>query len=148
MEAPAMAHRHHLAAAPLDVALVFTKAWSTHDLATAASYVAEDIVFDGPLQQTTGAKAYLEGLAALSEQVTGLLLIAAFGDADKALLMYDLSTSTHGTLSCAKCLTIGSDGKIRRDKLVFDSARMRPPSHGPAAVLAPADTPAAQMLGR
>ena len=145
-----MPTNHNLAASPLEVALAFTKAWSTHDLATAASYVADDIVFDGPLQQSTGAKAYFEGLAKLSEQVTGLLLIAAYGDADKALLMYDLSTTSFGTLSCAKCLTISHDGKIQRDKLVLDSAKMRQPGHGPAAapVLAPAATPAAQLLGQ
>ena len=139
-----MSQKQSLSAAPLDVALAFTKAWTSHDLATAATYIADDIVFDGPLQQSTGAKVYFDGLAKLSEGVTGILLIAAFGDADKALLMYDLSTTLYGTLSCAKCLTV-TDGKIRRDKLVFDSHRMRQPAAA-HEVLAPASAPVASTL--
>ncbi|MER9294555.1 nuclear transport factor 2 family protein [Mesorhizobium sp. M0510] len=33
---------------PLDIATAFTRAWTGHDLEKAASYVAEDVVFDGP----------------------------------------------------------------------------------------------------
>lgn len=40
--------------APLDIATAFTKAWTGHDLEKAASYVADDVVFDGPMQQSTG----------------------------------------------------------------------------------------------
>ncbi|RWO98997.1 nuclear transport factor 2 family protein [Mesorhizobium sp.] len=90
--------------APLDIATAFTKAWTSHDLEKAASLVADDVVFDGPMQQSTG-------------------MIAAFGDDHQALLMYDLVTKSSGALSCAKHLTI-SDGKIHSDKLTFDSKKL------------------------
>jgi ketosteroid isomerase-like protein len=111
-------------AAPLDIAIAFTKAWTSGDLKTAATYIAEDVVFDGPMQHSTGAEPYLKGLTGLARDVTGLHIIAAFGDADQALLMYDLATRSAGTLTCAKHLTI-RDGRIQRDQLTFDSHQIR-----------------------
>jgi len=111
-------------ATPLDIALAFTRAWASHDLDAASRYVANDIVFDGPLAQTTGAKPYLEGLTKLAGTVTDLEMIAAHGSDREALLMYDLHTGLYGTLTCAKCLTV-RDGKIVHDKLTFDSYKIR-----------------------
>ncbi|MER8828814.1 nuclear transport factor 2 family protein [Mesorhizobium sp. M0938] len=109
--------------APLDIAIAFTKAWTSHDLEKAATYVADDVVFDGPMQQSTGKDPYLKGLTKLSQDVSGVRLIAAFGDDSQALLMYDLLTDSSGALSCAKHLST-SDGKIRRDKLTFDTKQL------------------------
>ncbi|ESY70563.1 MULTISPECIES: nuclear transport factor 2 family protein [Mesorhizobium] len=109
--------------APLDIATAFTTAWTSHDLEKAASYVAEDVVFDGPMQKSTGKEPYLKGLTKLSQDVTGVRMIAAFGDDRQALLMYDLMTKSSGALSCAKHLTV-SDGKIHSDKLTFDSKKL------------------------
>ncbi|MEP6567563.1 MAG: nuclear transport factor 2 family protein [Mesorhizobium sp.] len=109
--------------APLDIATAFTKAWTSRDLEAAAKYVADDVVFDGPMQQSTGKDPYLKGLTKLSQDVTGVRMIAAFGDESQALLMYDLLTDSSGALSCAKHLTI-SGGKIRRDKLTFDTKQL------------------------
>lgn len=113
-------------AKPVDVALEFTRAWTSKDLATAATYVSDEVVFDGPLQQSTGKAPYLEGLTKLSEAVERLETIAAFGDEEKALLMYHLYTGPFGKLTCAKCLVI-RDGKIERDILAFDSHKVRNP---------------------
>jgi len=109
---------------PLDVALSFTRAWTGKDMGTARSLVADEVVFDGPMQQSTGAGPYFEGLEKLAESVTGVEIIASFGDEEKALVMYDLKTKAWGTLTCAKCFTI-SDGKIVKDQLTFDSYKIR-----------------------
>ena len=109
---------------PLDVAIALTKAWTSRDMTTAARYVDENVVFDGPMQQSKGAKPYLDGLTRLGNEVTDLQLIAAFGDDEQALLMYDLVTTSYGTLTCAKYLLV-KDGKVRHDKLTFDSNKIR-----------------------
>ena len=109
---------------PLDVALAFTEAWTGHHLQKAATYVAEDVVFEGPLQQSTGTGPYLKGLLGLAREVTGFRMIAAFGDTEQALLMYDLHTRAYGTLTCSKHLTV-LGGKIVRDQLTFDSHLIR-----------------------
>jgi hypothetical protein len=111
---------------PLDVANAFTRAWTSGDLEAAASYVADDVVFDGPLQKSTGAKPYLDGLTKLAHDVTGVRMIAEFGNDSEALVMYDLLTGPYGKLTCAKHLTV-RDGKITRDQLTFDSFKIRNP---------------------
>ena len=109
---------------PLDIAETFTRAWTGGDIEKAAAFVADDVVFDGPLQKSTGKKPYVEGLTKLAAGVKGVKIIAAFGDETQALLMYDLSTGPYGILTCAKHLTI-KDGKITRDQLAFDSFPIR-----------------------
>ena len=50
-----------LEALPLEIAIAFTQAWTGHGVPKAAEYVSEDVVFEGPLGQTTGSAAYLKG---------------------------------------------------------------------------------------
>jgi hypothetical protein len=109
---------------PIDVATAFTKAWTSGKLDEAASYVADDVVFDGPMQKSTGKKPYVEGLSKLAAEISGVRIIAAYGDDSHALLMYGLLTGRYGTLTCAKHLTF-RDGKIERDQLAFDSFKIR-----------------------
>jgi hypothetical protein len=109
---------------PLHVALAFTEAWTSHDLKTAAGYVADDVVFDGPLGHTTTLKDYLDGITNLAKSVTSARILAAYGDAQQALIMYELATNPFGTLRCAKLLQV-RDGRIVSDKLAFDSHLIR-----------------------
>jgi hypothetical protein len=109
---------------PLEIALAFTKAWTHHNLEEAAKYVAEDVVFDGPMQQSSGSEAYLEGLTRLSGDVTNYALIAAYGDQKEALMMYELTMSSGVVLTCAKHLVI-QGGTIRHDTLTFDSKKLK-----------------------
>jgi hypothetical protein len=108
---------------PLEVAVAFTKAWTSHDVEEAAKYVAKDVVFDGPMQQSKGSEAYVKGLTKLSEGVSKYKLIDAFGDEKHVLMMYDLTMVPGVVLTCAKYLAI-SAGKIHRDKLTFDSKKL------------------------
>ena len=45
---------------PVAIARTFTEAWTAHDLDTVASYLADDVVFDGPASRSVGADAYLK----------------------------------------------------------------------------------------
>jgi hypothetical protein len=108
-------------ATSLDVALAFTKAWTSRDMDTAAGFVADDVVFDGP---SKGAKPYLDRLHKLAHSITEVEMIAAYGKDDQALIMYDLHTGHDGTLTFVKCLTV-QDGKIVCDKLTSDSFKIR-----------------------
>ena len=108
------------------IARAFTEAWTSGHFDTAAQYVTDDVVFDGPMGHTDGKVAYIEGLKGLSRFVglTGVNVLAAFGDDTQALIMYELLTSNFGNLLCAKLLTF-RDGEIARDRLTFDSNRVR-----------------------
>lgn len=108
------------------IARAFTEAWTSGDMGTAARYVADDIVFDGPLGHTNGKPAYLQGLTCIGEAVAlrGVRVLAAYGDDTQALIMYDLLSDRFGPMTCAKLFTF-HDGKIARDRLTFDSHSIR-----------------------
>jgi hypothetical protein len=109
---------------PVDVAIAFTEAWTSRDMTTAASYVAEDVAFEGPLTQNDGRHAFMEGLSQFAQVVTGCEILAAVGDDERAIIMYELTTGPFGTLRAAEDLVI-SGGKIGHDTLVFDTYEVR-----------------------
>jgi SnoaL-like domain len=121
---------------PVAIACAFTEAWTSHDMDTAASYLAEDVELDGPTNHRTGVKAYMEGLRPFARAVTGMRMVAAFGDDAQALIMYEVTTGPFGTLTCAEHLTI-RDGKIQTDKLTFDTYETRKAAAGQAPPTAP-----------
>lgn len=99
-------------------------AYTRHDIAAATSYLAEDLVFDGPFAHCTSAQAFIPGLTGWAENVTGLRMIAAFGDNEQALVMYDVITAPYGTLSSASHVIV-RNGKIQTETLVFDTTAVR-----------------------
>lgn len=111
-------------ATPLAVAIAFTEAWTRHDMTTAAGYLADDVVFDGPFAHLTGATAYIEGLTAFAQGVTGMRIVAALGDDDQSLIMYEVTNSRFGALRCAEHLTV-KEGRIETDLLTFDTDPVR-----------------------
>lgn len=121
---------------PLAIGLAFTQAWTSHDMDTAAGYIAKDVVFDGPMNHLTGDKAYMEVLARFASTVTGLKILAAFGDDQQALIMYEVTTAPFGPIPSAELLTI-KDGKIQADRLIFDASKLRQ-----AATTQPQSSPA------
>ena len=114
----------HDHADPVDVAIAFTEAWTSHDMTTAAGYVAEDVVFEGPMTQSAGIDPFMDGLGRFADSVTGLEVLTALGTDERAMIMYDLTTGPLGMLRAAEELVI-SEGKITRDTLVFDTHKVR-----------------------
>jgi hypothetical protein len=86
--------------------------------------VAEDVVFDGPIQHSTGIEPYMEGLIYFAQYVTGTRIVAAFGDDTQALIMHDVTTAPFGVLTFAELLTV-TGGKIHTHKLTFDTYEVR-----------------------
>ncbi|MDQ3929174.1 MAG: nuclear transport factor 2 family protein [Chloroflexota bacterium] len=109
---------------PAAIAVAFTQAWTNHDMENAARYLTKDVTFHGPLQQSNGIEEYLTGLAAFARAVTGMRVLAALGDDEQALIMYEVTTGPFGTLTCAEHLTF-RNGKIVADRLTFDTYAVR-----------------------
>jgi ketosteroid isomerase-like protein len=92
------------------LARAFTKAWTGHDMTTAATYVAEDATFDSPAFRLVGKQAYLDALDAFARTVTDARIRAVFGDESQALIMYEATVGGH-ILTCTELLTF-RDGKV------------------------------------
>jgi hypothetical protein len=105
--------------AALQIALAYYQAWTSHDFDRAMTYVAEDIVCQGPAGRLEGAEAFRGFMGPFVQIVTGADLIAAFGDDKTALLMYDADTVPVRDAPGAEFVTV-TDGKISQIKIIFD----------------------------
>ena len=103
----------------LRVALAYHRAWTTGDLDLAMSHLAGDVVCDAPAGRIEGLAAYRAFLAPFAGMLISATLIAAFGDQEKALLMYDTRTTLVPSGPGAECVTV-RDGRIRYNRFIFD----------------------------
>jgi hypothetical protein len=105
----------------LRTALAYYQAWTSHDVDKAMSYIADDIICDAPAGRLEGAAAYRAFMGPFVQIVTGSEMIAAFGDEETALIMYDTETVPVKSAPGAECVTV-KDGKITYNRFVFDRA--------------------------
>jgi len=105
----------------LGVALAYYQAWSNKDLDLALSYVANDVVCDAPAGRIVGMDAYREFLAPFVQMLINSQMIAAFGDEERALVMYNTQTALVDNAPGAECVTV-QDGKITYSRFIFDRA--------------------------
>lgn len=99
--------------------LAYFQAWTSHDLDKAMSYIADDIICDAPAGRLEGAAAYRAFMGPFAQIVTGSEMIAAFGDEQTALIMYDTETVPVRSAPGAECVTV-TDGKITYNRFIFD----------------------------
>ena len=105
----------------LQTALAYYQAWTSHDLEKAMSYIANDIVCDAPAGRLQGAEAYRGFMGPFVQSLTGSTMIAAFGDDETALVMYDTETVPVKSAPGAECVTV-RNGKITYSRFIFDRA--------------------------
>jgi hypothetical protein len=105
----------------LQTALAYYQAWTSHDLDTAMSYIADDIVCDAPAGRLEGAEVYRGFMGKFVQILTGSTMIAAFGDDETAMVMYDIETVPVKSAPGAECVTV-KDSKITYSRFVFDRA--------------------------
>ncbi|MGH3234144.1 MAG: nuclear transport factor 2 family protein, partial [Streptosporangiaceae bacterium] len=72
----------------LATALAYHQAWTSKDIDRAMGHVADEIVCEAPGRRVAGAAAYRQFLAGFAQQLTGVEVIASFGDDRTAVLMY------------------------------------------------------------
>ena len=105
----------------LRTALAYYQAWTSHDLDRAMSYVADEIVCDAPAGRLEGAGAYRAFMGPFVQILRESRLIAAFGDDQTAMIMYETRTVPVPSAPGAECLTV-TDGKITYSRFIFDRA--------------------------
>lgn len=107
--------------AALDVALAYHHAWAGGDLDAALRYIADDVVCEAPPGRLSGVDAYRAFMEPYVSQLVSATLIAAFGDDDTALVMYDSVTQLVAQAPGAECVRVDS-GRIVHSWFVFDRA--------------------------
>ena len=105
--------------AALSVALAYYHAWTGKDVDRAMTYVADDIVCEAPTGRIEGVEGFRQFMTPFAQMLTGSDLLAAFGDDDTAVLMYNPHTILVQDAPSAERFTV-KDGKIVHSLLVFD----------------------------
>lgn len=105
----------------LDVALAYHRAWSAADLDGALAFIADDVVCEAPPGRLSGIDAYRAFMEPYVAQLLGVTLLAAFGDDETAVVMYDSRTRLVAQAPGAECVAV-ADGKIVHSWFVFDRA--------------------------
>lgn len=101
-------------------------AWTTGDLNTAMSYVADDITCRAPGADLNGKDAYRGFIGGFAPMLTGIGDIAEFVDEDRVALFYYPQTASTSTTPAAEFFTV-KDGKITKSVLIFDRLSYGPP---------------------
>ncbi len=103
----------------LQTALAYFHAWTSRDIDQAMTYIAGDIVCQAPSGRLEGAEAFRGFMGPFVQILTRSSLIAAFGDQEKAVVMYDTETVPVKDAPGAECVTV-KDGKITHMRIIFD----------------------------
>jgi SnoaL-like domain len=110
--------------AALEVALAYHEAWANRDFERAMTYIADDIVCDAPPGRIEGADAYRAFMGPFVEILERTRLIAAFGDDDTAVVLYDTDTIPVKHAPGAEYVRV-VDGEIVHSYFVFDRLPFR-----------------------
>jgi ketosteroid isomerase-like protein len=99
----------------------YHQAFGSGDVATARSLLADDLHFEGPIEQFDGADDYVQSLGKLAQIVTGSDVKQVVADGDDVVTIYDLHTNTPaGTSHVAEWATVKGD-KIAEMRVFFDA---------------------------
>lgn len=118
----AMRERHE----PGEVAAIYFAAWKAKDWDTLRSVLADDVSFRGPLASLDDAEACLQGLQAMSQIMTDVVIHKVFVDGPDVLTWFDLPTSVAPPAPTANWSRV-QDGRITRIRVTFDARALAPP---------------------
>lgn len=108
-------------AKPVEIVEQYHGAFGNGDAATARSLLADDLRFEGPIEQFDSADEYMQSVAKLAEIVTGTDVKTVVADGADVVTIYDLHTSTPaGTSHVAEWARV-EGGKIAEMRVFFDA---------------------------
>jgi ketosteroid isomerase-like protein len=105
--------------AALETALAYHRAWTTGDFEQAMTYVADDIRCVAPAGRLEGAEAFRSFMAPFAQLLISAELLAAFGDATTAMVMYDTHSVAVSDAPAAELVRV-VDGRIVELRIIFD----------------------------
>lgn len=115
------------ASTALETVLDYHRAWTSGDIDTAMTYVADDIVCRAPGGDLTGKDTYRGFLAGFAPNLTGLTDVASFADGEQVALFYYPHTAATSTAPAAEYFTVRGE-EIVASVLVFDRLSFAPPN--------------------
>ena len=110
----------------VDLFCTYLDRFTSGDTAGAAELLTDDFSFHGPMLQSEGKAAFLEGAARLGPIMRGYDMRRQWVDKDEVCSVYEFKIETPagaGSITMAEWNTV-RDGKLASARLVFDTAAM------------------------
>jgi predicted SnoaL-like aldol condensation-catalyzing enzyme len=104
----------------------YLERFTSGDTAGAAELLTDDFRFHGPMLQSEGKEAFLQGAAPLGPIMRGAEIHRQWEEGDQVCSFYDFRIETPagaGAIPMAEWNTV-RDGKLASARLVFDTAAM------------------------
>jgi ketosteroid isomerase-like protein len=97
------------------------EAWTSGDLAAVRAMLQDDVTYVGPLNTSGGVEAYLNGLAALTQDVKSARPRKVLVDGDDVCIIYDVVTESASTVPMTDWYHV-REGKIDAVRAYFDAS--------------------------
>jgi ketosteroid isomerase-like protein len=107
------------------VVRTYLDAFASGDLDGVASLVTDDFSFAGPILQSEGKAAFIEGSRTAQAIAAGYTMLRQFEDGDEVVSIYEFEVgppATPGKVLMTEWNTIRG-GKLASTRLVFDTAQ-------------------------
>jgi ketosteroid isomerase-like protein len=109
-----------------DVFRAYLDRFTSGDMDGAAELLTDDFSFHGPMLQSQGKAAFVEGASGLRPIVRGNAMVRQWVEGDEVCSMYEFKLETPagaGSTTMAEWATV-RDGKVAASRVVFDTAAM------------------------
>ena len=116
----------------LTVARAYHRAWTTHNFEDAGRHLADALLVEVPINEYPTKAEFLRVVKLTREMATQVEVLAEFGNAGEALLLYDMQLPVTD-LRVAEHLTL-ADGKITRIRQIHDTAALRAAGFGQVVI--------------
>ncbi len=117
---------------PLRVAMRYHDAWTGGRFDDAIALLVDDLQTEVPINAYASRTEWAQALVGFASIVDRADLVAALGNADEAVLIYDMHTRPYGVLRIAEHFTV-ADGQIARIRHVHDTVALRESAASSAA---------------
>lgn len=114
----------------LTTARAYHDAWSAHEFERATALLSESLRVEVPINTYPTKQSFATALAGFGATIDGVDLLAAMGDDNEAMLLYDMHNARLGTMRIAEHFTVHA-GQITRLRQIHDTTLIRQAGLGP-----------------
>ncbi len=101
----------------------YAKAWTSGDVETALTFLADDVVCDAPAGQVNGVAEYRPFTQEFVDRLVSATITKVLADAESAAIVYSFDTQWIKNFRCSEYMTI-ENGKIKHITTIFDRLPM------------------------
>jgi hypothetical protein len=108
----------------LPVAMRYHSSWTHGRFEDATALLAEDLQTEVPINDYSSRTEWAQALSGFGRLIDRAELVSALGNAEQAVLIYDMHTAPYGVLRIAEHFTVEA-GRIVRIRHVHDTVALR-----------------------